>query len=137
MTSDQDRLLDALKPPQPPPELRDRSLRAATDVLRRPPVPDRWTRIWESRPLRLAWAAAVAGLLVANTLIPTTPRPAPATAQGFSLHQLSRAAEDEIRAIATMPRLDLNARSLSGVVSAAAARTGAEETQSPNQKENA
>jgi len=137
MTFEPDPIFDALAPPPPPAELRDKSLRAATDALRRPPVLDRWTRVWESRPLRLAWTAAVACLLLAHALIPTVLQPAPATAQGFPLHHLSQSTEEEIRVIATLPRLDLDARSLSGAVSAAAARPEAAETQSPNHKENA
>ena len=136
MTTDLDRLLEKLQPASPPPDLRERSLGAATQALGRPPA-EPWTRIWESRPVRLAWAATVAGLLLAHALIPTVPRPVPAAAQGFSLHHLSQSTEEEIRVIATLPRLDLDARSLSGAVSAAAARPGAAETQSPNHKENA
>lgn len=136
MTTDPDRLLEDLQPPAPPAGLRERTLGAATEALGRSPA-EPWTRIWESRPLRLAWAAAVAGLLLAHSLIPTVPRPAPAAAQGFPLHHLSQSTEEEIRVIATLPRLDLDARSLSGAVSAAAARPGVAETQSPNHKENA
>ena len=31
-------------------------------------MPDHWTRIWRNRPLRFAWAASIAGLLLAHAL---------------------------------------------------------------------
>jgi hypothetical protein len=64
-----ERLLDGLVPPQPPPELRERVLRAAQDHPANPPLPDRWTRIWENPWLRLAWAASVVLLLAGNLLL--------------------------------------------------------------------
>lgn len=70
--------LDRFRPPQAPPELRQRTLAAARAALRQahPPSPesatwvDRW---WQSRALRLAWTAAVCLLLAVNVLITVLP----------------------------------------------------------------
>lgn len=137
MTTEMNRLLKEIQPPSPPAELRDRTLRSAIEALdRRSPV-SRWTQIWQSRPLRFAWATSVAGLLLAHVLISTTPPPSPDTARGFSLHQASRTSEEEIQVIATLLRLDLEARSLAGAAAAAAASQNTSESTAPIEKENA
>lgn len=61
------RFLQGLAPPQPPPELRTRTLAAAAESL--PSGGDVWARIWASRRLRLAWAAAVACLIAGHLLL--------------------------------------------------------------------
>jgi len=72
-----DRLFDGLRPPQPPPELRERVLLEAQAVPATEPLLDVWTRIWENRWLRMAWAASVLVLLTGNLiLIPGQPEPA-------------------------------------------------------------
>jgi hypothetical protein len=55
-----------LTSPGPPPELREKVLAPAREALAKEVVPDVWTRIWESRPLRLAWAVAAVLLVIAN-----------------------------------------------------------------------
>ncbi|HQR66777.1 MAG TPA: hypothetical protein PLB02_05235, partial [Thermoanaerobaculia bacterium] len=42
----------------PPPDLREKVLAVAREALAEEAGRDVWTRIWESRPLRVAWAAA-------------------------------------------------------------------------------
>jgi len=137
MTTEINRLLGNSQPPSPPPEVRDRTLRNAVSALNRRPASDRWTRVWQSRPLRFAWAATVAGLVLTHVLISTTPRSAPAAARGFALHQASRTSEEEIQVIATLLRLNLDARSLAGSVAAAAASRNTSESNAPIEKENA
>jgi hypothetical protein len=137
MTAEMKHLLKDLRPPTPPPELRERTLRAALDARERKSRPDRWAQIWHSRPLRYAWATTVAGLLLAHVLISTTQRPSPDIARGFALHQASRTSEEEIRDIATLLRLDLEARSLAGAAAAAAASQNTSESTAPIEKENA
>jgi hypothetical protein len=52
--------------PAPPAQLERRVLDAATTALRDGPRTVLWNRLWASRPLRLAWALAVIGLLGAH-----------------------------------------------------------------------
>ncbi len=66
---DDERLFPGLEPPPPPADLRGRALAAARQRMTETPAPDPWSRIWNSRSVRLAWAAAVILLLVGNVLI--------------------------------------------------------------------
>ena len=68
-----ERLMDGLEPPQPPPELRSKTLAAARERLAGEAVPNPWSRIWNHRGLRLAWAATVVVLLVGHTLATLSP----------------------------------------------------------------
>ena len=95
-----------LELPRPPETLRARVLQAAGDALEREPAPDVWSRVWESRAARLAWAVSVAGLLVAHAYI--TPRHvAPRETASFD--------EEEITELARLPRIEPAA--LAGVAS--------------------
>jgi hypothetical protein len=58
-------LLGGVGPPLPPSELRARVL-AAAEIAFAHEATGRWTRIWQSRPLRLSWAAAMAFLALAH-----------------------------------------------------------------------
>lgn len=62
-----------LLPPAPPAALRGRVLLKARVALAREGVSDVWTRIWEYRPLRVAWAAATLLLVVAHLVITVRP----------------------------------------------------------------
>lgn len=69
---------DALRPPGPPPELRARTLAAARRAMtQRSSRPDFWVRIWSSRPLRLAWAVTLAGLVLGHVLVGIADRKRP------------------------------------------------------------
>ncbi len=59
-------LFEGLAPPGPPEDLRGKALALAREALEQEAVRDVWTRIWESRSLRLAWAVAAALLVLAN-----------------------------------------------------------------------
>lgn len=63
-------------PPGPPERLRAAALAAAERAwdLR----PDLWTRLWESRPLRFAWAAAVLALVASHAVLSVADRRAAA-----------------------------------------------------------
>ena len=69
MNQERDFMSDGLTPPVPPSELRGRVLTAARDAMARGDSPDMWTRIWESRPARLAWAASIGALIFAHLVI--------------------------------------------------------------------
>jgi len=88
---------EELEVPRPPAALRERVLKAAGAALARDPAPDVWSRVWESRPARLAWAVSVAGLLVSHAYI--TPREsAPRETASFD--------KEEITELARLPRID-------------------------------
>lgn len=66
---DIERALSDLRPPLPPENLRSRVLGAAATGLVEAATPDRWSRIWFHRGLRVAWAAVVILLLVGHALV--------------------------------------------------------------------
>ena len=100
------RLLAAIEEPEPPRGLRGRALAGASAAGARKPAVDAWRRLWESRPLRLAWAVAVVLLLAANVIIrtgsPSHPRTAAPVAASKE-HEDSR----ELQAIIELPRIRL------------------------------
>ena len=63
-----ERMMDGLEPPQPPPDLRSKTLAAARARMAAGSNPDIWSRIWNHRGLRLAWAAAVVLLVAGHAL---------------------------------------------------------------------
>lgn len=85
--------------PGPPATLRDRTLRAATQALDRDAPTDLWTRLWENRTARIAWAACIVALVAAHVAV--TPRSAVAP----RIVQM----EDEISELTRLPRLDAEA----------------------------
>lgn len=85
--------------PGPPESLRGRVLDAAGTALARDTPSDIWTRLWENRTARLAWAGCIAGLVVAHLFV--TPRDVAPT----RIVQV----DDEIRLLTSMPRLDADA----------------------------
>jgi hypothetical protein len=100
------RLLAAIEEPEPPRGLRGLALAGAAAAGARKPAVDAWRRLWESRPLRLAWAVAVALLLAANVIIRTGSPSHPRTAAPIAAskeHQNSR----ELQAIIELPRIRL------------------------------
>ena len=76
---DEKDLFAGLEPPQPPAELRGRALEAAHGRMAAADHSDLWSRIWNSRGVRLAWAAAVVLLLAGHVLVSSGLDPAVAT----------------------------------------------------------
>ncbi len=101
-----ERLLGGLLPPEPPPGLHETVLRNARAALAREVRRDLWTRIWESRPLRLAWASAVLLLVAGNALLALVSRPPSVQARTPRGHDEAPLG-DELGAIARLPRIDL------------------------------
>lgn len=62
-------LFEGLEPPPPPTDLRMRALSAARQQMAEAPVPDLWSKIWNGRVFRLAWAGAVVLLLAGHVLV--------------------------------------------------------------------
>lgn len=104
MTTERGNRLLGLETPPPPEDLRGRALAAAVAALGREPKADLWSRMWYSRPLRLAWTvivlAAVAGhawLYVAGGSAPSAGAPV-ADALGVG--------DPELQEIVDLPQID-------------------------------
>jgi len=104
MSTHHDNPLDGMAAPAAPAGLRATVLREARAAAHAKLAPDIWTRLWESRTARIAWALTLAGLVLANV--------------GISLDDPPRARsalyEPELAEIVDLPRLklDVGARSL-------------------------
>jgi len=107
-----EKLLATLQPPEPPRGLPERVLRGAREAFVREAVRDIWTRIWESRPLRVAWAV-LAGVLVICHISITELRSTRTPARGQTAGA-EREGNGELAAIGRLPRLDEGARPLIG-----------------------
>ena len=106
--------LEGLAPPGAPPELRARVLAASRAALLAEPEPrDRWTLLWTSRPLRLAWAASFLLLIAGHAALAPSGRPQGQAATP-SLSRPVSEADAELAAIGHLPRLDPDARPLGG-----------------------
>ncbi len=88
---------------EPPALLRARTLARAAEAWAEPARPDPWRRVWESRPLRLAWATAVVALVAANLALPSRPSATGPAVRGDALTQA--AADRELREVVALPRL--------------------------------
>lgn len=118
-----------LAPPDPPAELRGRVLALAREALAEPAAPDVWTRIWESRPLRIAWAVAAALLVLANVGV-SVRRPSSAAVVSRSAARTGTEAEKqatrELSALVALPPIDETVQPLLG--------RAAEDASSPERK---
>lgn len=105
-----------LVPPAPPAALRERVLQKAREALAREGGSDVWTRIWECRPLRVAWAAATLLLVAAHLIITVRPPASPRRASEPAVAPVWDP-EGELAAVAglsplneeLLPRLDASA----------------------------
>jgi len=103
--------LAGLTPSAAPPELKAGVLAATRAALLEPPLPvDLFSRVWENRSLRLAWAASVLLLLGGHALVSRSPAAPPVTPPPAAVARSVRSAEAELAAIGRLPRLDLDAR---------------------------
>lgn len=103
MTEENDpitRFLTDLEGEAPPADLRARSLERALQVWTESAASDRWRRLWESAPLRLAWAASVVVLVAAHLVVPL--RSGRATT---SVTAAGRQADTELQEVVRLPRL--------------------------------
>jgi hypothetical protein len=104
--------LAGLAPPGAPPELRGRVLAASRAAFRAGPArPDRWSLLWTSRPLRLAWAASFL-LLLAGHAVLVRPNDPLAEAAPRPLSRSVSEADAELAAIGRLPPLDPDAQPL-------------------------
>jgi hypothetical protein len=116
-----DSLLRGLAPPAAPSGLRDQVLPPALAALQQDPPPDLWSRLWSSRPLRLAWAGSFTALVLCHLGL-TVPRVAPADRQPLPRAMTAGTIhlEEELAELTRLPRLRTDARSLGSLLPASA-----------------
>jgi hypothetical protein len=97
-----------LQVPQPPEDLREQVLIRARQALASAPRRDLWSRIWESRPARVAWGTSIAALVVGHLVVPLGDS---VTATEPSERARAESAEHEgLADIVNLPRLSFDAR---------------------------
>ena len=100
-------LLGSLELPEAPSGLKERAVSSAAGAMtRRAAGDDVWTRLWHSRPLRLAWAASVAALL-AGHLVVSLHLSGGHTTAGTPSGGAAADRDSDLRAIAALPPIDL------------------------------
>jgi len=105
-----ERLFPGLRVPEPPEDLRGQVLSRARQALERGPRHDLWARIWESRPVRLAWGASILALVVCHLVVPVGdggPAREPST-----LARSESDDQEELAVIADLPTISLEAKSI-------------------------
>jgi len=70
--------------------------------------PDLWARIWSNRALRLAWAATVVALLLANVTLSLRPRAGTSDAALPVARLTDEAQRGELAAVADLPAISLD-----------------------------
>ncbi len=98
------RLLAAVAEEEPPRALRERALAAASSAWPDADAVDPWRRLWESRPLRLAWVAVVVLLAAANLAVRVVGH-GRAAGQASSVTATVGAHNGELQAVVALPRL--------------------------------
>lgn len=135
----ENRYLERFRVPDPPSELRGKVMAAAVKAMQEERKPDRWTEVWESRPLRVAWAASVSTLILANLFLPPG-RPGLSERGAGSMAELAENDENGLAEIANLPRLRLDALPLGAMLrdSSRDSETPADKGRTvPEEKENA
>ena len=100
-------LFEGLRVPHAPAELERRVLSAAAASDRTDPSPTIWDRLWESRPLRVAWGLATLALLLANAGL-SLPTNAPRS-EGDTRTADRRQAR-EVRELLALPQVEISPR---------------------------
>ncbi len=100
-----DPISEGLAPPIPPVELRARALQVARTAMTENRRDDFWSRLWSSRPIRLAWASSVAVLIFGHVVIGIgTP---PGTTHTIRPVMATAAMHDELAEIIDVRRLTI------------------------------
>ncbi len=114
---------EGLAPPGPPEGLRAQVLARAREALEQEAGRDVWTRIWESRSLRLAWAAAAALLVLANVGW-SVRRPTALEAASRTGSRAEREAARELVSVVSVSPLDEDVQPLVGRAAAEGTPSG-------------
>ena len=101
-----------LTAPDPPAELREKVLAVAREAFSQEAVRDVWTRIWENRSLRLAWAVAASLLVIANVSIGVRRPPGGVVSRTGA--DAEKEAARELAAVIALPRIDETVQPLAG-----------------------
>jgi len=104
MRNENNRLFEGFERPLPPPDLRERTLRAAGSALLRPAPSDSWRTLWESAWFRLVWTGGVAVLLVSHVVISNPGNPVSYESNGTGI-PVAANDEDELSEIVDLPRI--------------------------------
>ena len=64
-----------------------------------------WDRLWDSRPLRAAWAATTLGLLGTHVVLSVTPE-----SRRFAASVASREQAEELRELLALPTVEISPR---------------------------
>jgi len=123
--SQRDDPLSGLRVPRVPSELRERVLRAAGRIEGTRGI---WDRLWESRPLRLAWAVTTTGLLLAHAALSLAPGSSPQTNRA-SVREQSR----ELGRLLALPRFEISERA--EALMGSAARNESKSLSEPSENE--
>ena len=99
MTTDDRSPLAGLQPPRAPHALAESVLAAAREALAEEAASTTWDRLWNSRPLRLAWAGSTFALLLAHVALSVSPGAAVAVAE-------EREQAGELREILDLPPME-------------------------------
>lgn len=99
--------LSGLRASRAPRELSGPVLEAAREALAARATQTAWDRAWTSRGLRVAWASATVGLLVAHVFVTIVPQRSPADEPDRASDV--RPVADELNSIAHLPRIERTA----------------------------
>jgi hypothetical protein len=126
--------LSGLRARGAPRHLKRSVLNAAGETLRvkndGESAPDAWDRLWESRPLRAAWAATTLGLLVTHVALSVTPEPRRSAASVASREQI-----DELRELLALPTIEISPRAQRMAMGASAPEPTPEHSNDSNNDE--
>ena len=93
-----------LRTPRVPAGLKGRVLAAAARTRPVNDAPTFWDRIWERRPLRLAWAVTTGALLLAHAALSLAPGPGAARPAGGD----ARGQREELRDALALPTIEIS-----------------------------
>jgi hypothetical protein len=105
-----------MRVPEPPEDLRDQALSRARQAMERGPRHDLWTSVWESRQARLAWGASILALAVGHLAVP--PGDPGRAMEPSALARIESDYREELADITNLPRLSLDARSITDSIRA-------------------
>ena len=100
--------LSDFRAPGVPGHLKRSVLDAAGETLAAESETGVWDRLWDSRPLRAAWAVTTLGLLVAHVTLSVTPDRGRSAASVASQEEQREA--EELRELLALPTIEISPR---------------------------
>ena len=111
------RLMRGLEPPQPPHDLRSKTLAAAQRRMVDEPTTDSWSKIWKNRGVRVAWAGAAALLLAGHVFL--IPRNGAVPGRVSPALVVENHVDEQLVAMLRPVRISKDVRPILGLVAAA------------------